>query len=167
MTPLPPPREPGRYRIEMVCSGNICRSPSAAVVLTALVDRAGLSDEVTIGSSGLGAWHVGDPMDERSAAELTAAGYDPTAHRARQWRSPDLATADLVLAMDHTHLRDLPRDDRVRMFRDWDPVDPGGDVPDPYYGGPEGFEEVLTMVERTCIAIVASLERAHPEWQRG
>lgn len=162
---LPPPRVPGRYRIEFVCTGNICRSPSADVVLGQLLADAGVTG-VSVSSSGIGGWHVGDPMDHRSAAALAAAGYDPSTHRARQWQRPDLDDRDLVLAMDRGHVSDLPASDRVRLFRDFDPVGTGGDVPDPYYGGPHGFEEVLTMIERTCQEIIAALERARPGWRQ-
>jgi protein-tyrosine phosphatase len=96
-------------------------------------------------------------MDRRAAATLSAAGYDPTRHRARQWAGND---ADLTLAMDAQNLADVGgRSERVLLFRDFDPDQPGGDVPDPYYGGDSGFEEVLAMVERTAAALVAALER--------
>ena len=100
-------------------------------------------------------------MDDRAAATLTAAGYDATRHRARQWAGND--EHDLVLAMDDANLADLGgRTDRERKFRDLDPVDPGSDVPDPYYGGDSGFEEVLTMVERTAQFLVSELESQRP-----
>jgi protein-tyrosine phosphatase len=103
-------------------------------------------------------------MDRRAAATLTAAGYDATRHRARQWAGDaDAGAADLVLAMDAQNLADLGGPtDRVRLFRDFDPLDPGSDVPDPYYGGDSGFEEVLAMVERTARSLVDSLERERP-----
>lgn len=156
---LPPPRTPGRYSVALVCLGNICRSPMADVVLTARVEDAGLGGRVAVVSSGTGDWHVGNPMDARAAATLTAAGYDPSLHRARHWSSAWLDEHDLVLAMDGSNLTDVGgAGERVRLFRDFDPVDPGGEVPDPYYGGDDGFEEVLTMVERTCTAIVGALQ---------
>lgn len=157
---LPEPRVPDRYAVALVCLGNICRSPMADVVLSARVEAAGLGDRVVVTSSGTGGWHVGDPMDRRAAATLRAAGYDPSRHRARQWADDRLADHDLVLAMDGSNLADLGgSSERVRLFRDLDPIEPGSDVPDPYYGGDEGFEEVLTMVERTCAALVTALER--------
>jgi protein-tyrosine phosphatase len=151
------------YRIGLVCLGNICRSPMADVVLSELVDRAGLTSAVEVTSSGTGGWHVGGPMDARAAATLVADDYDPSRHRARQFDA-GWSDRDLILVMDADNLEDVRGvlgDDatgRVRMFRDFDPVG-GGDVPDPYYGGPDGFTEVLQMVERTSIAIVAGLER--------
>jgi protein-tyrosine phosphatase len=179
VTSLPPAREPGRYRIAVVCLGNICRSPVADVVLTSLVADAGLGDQVEIRSSGTGAWHVGEAMDRRAAGTLTTAGYDPSRHGAKKFDPGSLADLDLVLAMDGANLADIRASvaalgdgavppgattgggdaDRIRLFREFDPVEPGGEVPDPYYGGHAGFEEVLTMVERTAAAIVAELRK--------
>ncbi|WP_210439203.1 low molecular weight protein-tyrosine-phosphatase [Nocardioides xinjiangensis] len=161
MPALPAARVPGRYRVALVCLGNICRSPTAHVVLEHRLRDAGLADRVEVASSGTGGWHVGNPMDPRAAATLSAAGYDPTRHRARQYDATWPDAYDLVLAMDETNLLDVGgRTDRVGLFRDFDPVGPGGEVPDPYYGGADGFEEVLAMVERTSDAIVAALPRA-------
>lgn len=130
----------------------------AHVVLEKRLADAGLDDRVEVTSSGTGGWHVGNPMDRRAAATLTAAGYDATRHRARQWSAPD-DPADLVLAMDADNLADIGgRSERMLLFRDFDPLEPGGEVPDPYYGGDSGFEEVLAMVERTAAALVAALE---------
>ena len=155
---LPAPRDPGTYRIALVCLGNICRSPTAHVVLESRIADAGLADRVEVASSGTGGWHVGNPMDRRAAATLTAAGYDPTRHRARQYDATWPGSYDLVLVMDEANLADVGgRTDRLGLFRDHDPVDPGGEVPDPYYGGADGFEEVLAMVERTSDAIVRAL----------
>jgi protein-tyrosine phosphatase len=105
-------------------------------------------------------------MDSRAAATLRAAGYDPSLHRARRFDPTWFGECDLVLAMDRDNEADLirlagPHRDKVRMFRSYDPLGTG-DVPDPYYGGPEGFDDVLTIVERTAAAIVADLRRAVP-----
>jgi protein-tyrosine phosphatase len=163
---LPRPRTPGRYRIALVCLGNICRSPMADVVLNDRVAAAGLADRVEVVSSGTGDWHVGQPMDRRAAALLTREGYDASAHRAQQVQRSWLTEHDLLLAMDRQNLRDLRalggagaggEPDRVRLFRDFDPVEPGAEVPDPYYGGEDGFPTVLAMVERTADAIVDAL----------
>ena len=160
-TQLPAPREPGRYRIALVCLGNICRSPTAHVVLERRLADAGLDDRVEVASSGTGGWHVGNPMDHRAAATLSAAGYDPTRHRARQYDATWPDAYDLVLVMDETNLADVGgRGTRIGLFRDFDPIDPGAAVPDPYYGGADGFEEVLAMVERTSDAIVGALHAA-------
>jgi protein-tyrosine phosphatase len=145
----------------------------ADVVLTQRVDDAGLAGRVTVTSCGTGDWHVGRPMDERAAAILRANDYDPSAHQAQQFAPSWLAGNDLVLAMDGGNLAEVrrievssggqagvePEPDRVRLFGDFDPVEPGGEVPDPYYGGEQGFQEVLTMVERTCAVLVSALQQ--------
>ena len=107
MAQLPEPRTDGPYRIALVCLGNICRSPMAHVVLAAAVDEAGLADRVEVTSSGTGDWHVGQPMDRRAAAVLTAAGYDASRHRARQFDASWLDDHDLVLAMDESNLKNV------------------------------------------------------------
>ncbi|TNM50157.1 low molecular weight phosphotyrosine protein phosphatase [Nocardioides albidus] len=165
MTPAPPPREPGSYRIALVCLGNICRSPMADVVLASRVAGAGLDDRVEVVSAGTGTWHVGEAMDRRAAALLTAQGYDASRHRARSVVASWLQEQDLVLAMDHDNLRELRAlgdadPARVRLFRDFDPAEPGGVVPDPFFGGEDGFRAVLDMVERTCDALVAAVDAA-------
>lgn len=154
------------YRIALVCLGNICRSPMAHVVLEDRLARAGLDDRVEVASSGTGDWHVGHPMDERAAATLSTAGYDPSRHRARTF-SPDwYAENDLILAMDESNHADIvdqaptvAQADQVRMFRSFDPESNNGDieVPDPYYGSGDGFIEVLAMIERTTDELVAQL----------
>jgi protein-tyrosine phosphatase len=144
--------------VALVCLGNICRSPTAQVVLEERLARAGLDDRVVVHSSGTGDWHVGGPMDQRAAATLAAAGYDSSRHRARQYDRSWLDDHDLVLAMDLDNLADLGgRSPRVGLFRDFDPVDPGAEVPDPYYGGHDIFADVLKMVERTSDALVSQL----------
>jgi protein-tyrosine phosphatase len=139
----------------------------ADVVLQQHLADAGLADRVAVASSGTGDWHIGHPMDRRAAATLTAAGYDATRHRAQQFAPTWHEEHDLVLAMDGQNLRDVSdgveiEPGRVRLFRDFDPEldpsEPGGEVPDPYYGGDSGFEEVLDMVERTSAALVTALK---------
>jgi len=152
-------------RIALVCLGNICRSPMADVVLEHRLAEAGI-DDVVVSSSGTGDWHVGQPMDERAAATLTAAGYDATRHRARNFTPDWFGEQDLILTMDasnHADVLALARSDedraKVRMYRSFDPEadTPDAEVPDPWYGGPEGFDEVLAMVERTTDGIVRYL----------
>jgi protein-tyrosine phosphatase len=153
------------YRIALVCLGNICRSPTADVVLGSLVDRAGLHD-VIAESCGTAAYHLGEPMDPRTARVLVGAGYDPTRHRARQF-GPAWFDHDLILAMDASNLADilsiLPADrhDRVRLFRSYDPDaapgEPAPDVPDPWYGEPDGFAAVFRIIERTAAELVRQL----------
>ena len=166
-TTLPPARTEGSYTVALVCLGNICRSPMAHVVVEERLADLGLGapvGPVTVVSSGTGGWHVGDPMDPRAAATLGAAGYDATRHRARQHDAT--AAVDLVLAMDSSNradLADLGTDAaRLALFGDLDPLTPGADVPDPYYGGEQGFADVLAMVERTADALVARLTAERP-----
>ena len=130
-------------RVEIVCSGNICRSPIGEVVLRAKLAEAGI-DDVVVTSSGTGGWHVGDPMDPRAAAALRRRGYDGSAHRAQQFRTGWFAERDLVLAMDSGHLSDLTRrGGAVQLFAEVD-------VPDPYYGEDEGFDDVLDQIEKAA-----------------
>lgn len=154
------------YRIAIVCLGNICRSPIAETVLAARLSRAGLDDRVELTSAGTGDYHIGEPMDRRAATVLAAHGYDGSAHRAAQFESHHHDQNDLVLAMDESNHADLVglaaggETGRLRMFRDFDPLAKDGDrdVPDPYYGGEDGFAHVLATVERTADAIVEALE---------
>ncbi len=154
------------YRVALVCLGNICRSPTAHVVLEQRLEDAGLADQVDVASAGTGGWHTGEPMDPRSAAALADAGYDPTGHRARTFTADWYAEHDLLLAMDasnHADMVDLAptvhQQDQVQMFRAFDPEATPDDLemPDPWYGGPEGFEHALTMIERTVDGLVQRL----------
>jgi protein-tyrosine phosphatase len=144
-----------------VCSGNICRSPIAALVFGAVLEREGLADQVRVTSAGIGPWHVGDPADRRARRVLAAHGY-PTEHVAAQV-DEDHLSADLLVAMDDGHeaaLRDLLKhqgdgDSRLRMLRSFDPSAADDlDVPDPYYGDYPGFVEVLEMAEAAMPGLV-------------
>lgn len=140
-----------------VCTGNICRSPIAEKILVAELAEAGLSDRVLVTSAGTGAWHVGEPMDSRAAEVLAENGYG-TAHVARQVDSEVLG-ADLIVALDGGHLsamrRTVPEPERVRLLRSFDPdAEDGAEVPDPYYGGPDGFAEVVGMVRAAMPGLV-------------
>src|SRR3954453_21455935 len=153
------------YRIVFGCSGHICRSPTAEVVLRAMLRDAGLDDEVEVSSAGLGAWHVGDGADERSVAAMARRGYDGSAHAAQQFRVSWFADHDLIVAMDRGHLRDLRRiaapgeADKLRLFTSYDPDAADHDVPDPYYGGADGFDRVLDVVERGCRGLLEEVRR--------
>ncbi|MCW2838551.1 MAG: protein-tyrosine-phosphatase [Aeromicrobium sp.] len=154
------------YRIALVCLGNICRSPIAHVVLEDRLVRARLDDRVEVVSAGTGGWHDGEPMDRRAAAVLRDAGYDPSRHRARTFSVDWYAENDLILAMDHSNRADMvdvaptvAEQGRIRLFREFDPEATDGDdeVPDPWYGGSDGFRDVLAMIERTTDELVARL----------
>lgn len=140
-----------------VCSGNICRSPVAEKVFSARLADAGLSEAVRVTSAGTGPWHADEPMDRRAAASLRDRGYD-TAHRARQI-DDDLLDADLLVAATHDHVRDLVAAGadpaRVVLLRSFDPDAPSdAEVPDPYFGGEDGFDEVIEMVEAAMPGLV-------------
>ncbi|WP_016697008.1 low molecular weight protein-tyrosine-phosphatase [Actinoalloteichus spitiensis] len=142
-----------------VCSGNICRSPIAGLVLEERLRRAGLADRVRVSSAGTGSWHVGEPAQPHARAVLSRAGY-PADHTARQIGG-DQWEADLLVALDSGHQRALLRrvpPERVRLLRSFDPAANGPDVPDPYGGPVEDFEEVLAMVEAAVPGLLAWIE---------
>lgn len=146
-----------------VCLGNICRSPLAHAVFQKMVDEKGLSDQYTVQSSGTCAYHVGEPSDSRMRSTASRKGVKIN-HRARQMFRYDLEDFDYIFAMDSNNYKAIRRLtaneellSHVRMFRDYDPQGPG-DVPDPYYGGQEGFETVFNIVERTCSQILDRIE---------
>ena len=154
-----------KYRILFVCMGNICRSPAAHGVMEKLVYREGLADRVEIDSAGTGAWHSGNLPDPRMRRHAARRGYDLTS-RARQIKSSDFRDFDLILVMDQQNLRDLqnftqtPDDLRnVKLFCDFVKNRSETEVPDPYYGGDEGFETVLDLVENGCREILHTIRR--------
>ncbi|MFI6101382.1 low molecular weight protein-tyrosine-phosphatase [Lentzea sp. NPDC051213] len=145
-----------RVHVTFVCTGNICRSPMAALVFREQLLRAGLSSQVEVSSAGTGGWHVGDPADRRALKTLAGNGY-PTDHVAAQVGDLHL-DADLLVALDSGHARALRRmvdPDRVRLLRSFDPDADGADVPDPYYGDDSGFDEVLVMIEAAMPGLIA------------
>ena len=160
---------PAPYRITVVCLGNICRSPIGEAVLRARLADAGLSEQVVVDSAGTGDWHLGHPADPRTIAVLDEAGY-PHDHIARQIAPHWMDGIDLLLAMDEANYTDLvamlPADGgpQLRMMRSFDPAlahlpEPNPDlaVPDPYYGGPEDYTEVLQMIEEAADGLVDDL----------
>lgn len=147
-------------RICFVCLGNICRSPTAEGVMNHLVRERGLADHIVVDSAGTSAFQVGNPPDERSAAEARIRGINLSG-RARQFRPGDFAEFDLVVAMDRHNLGDLRQlaaepalGERVVLLRSFDPENTGErrqlDVPDPYIGGVNGFATVYDLVEPAC-----------------
>jgi protein-tyrosine phosphatase len=179
--PPPAPRHPfGPYRVSLVCLGNICRSPTAEVVLRQELARAGLSGRVEVDSSGTGNWHLGGPMDPGARAELAARGYDGPGHRARQFDRSWFGGYDLVVAMDRRNLADLRRmapdratvRDRIRLLRSFDPAAAGGgdgaagrkardpydgEVPDPYHGSAAEYALTFDLVQAAARGLVAQL----------
>ncbi|MFJ8048081.1 low molecular weight protein-tyrosine-phosphatase [Streptomyces luteogriseus] len=153
------------YRVCFVCTGNICRSPMAEIVFRARVAEAGLDESVEVDSAGTGGWHEGDGADPRTVAVLEDNGYAGD-HTARQFRSSWFSRLDLVIALDSGHLGALRRlapteqdAEKVRLLRSYDPAagDDDLDVPDPYYGGLDGFEECLEMVEAASTGLLAAV----------
>lgn len=156
------------FRICFVCTGNICRSPTAEVVFTQLAADAGLADLVRADSAGTANWHAGKDMDGRSRRALEAAGYRPPTHVAKQFTVADFATRDLVVALDARHRgilqsmaeRAVGADrGKVVLLRSYDPTSRRADldVPDPYYDDADGFAFVLAQIERACSGLVAEL----------
>jgi len=153
------------FRVLMVCMGNICRSPTAEGVLRKRLDAAGLADRIAVDSAGTYGGHVGDAPDPRAQRHAARRGYDLSRQRARQVRPDDFERFGLVLAMDDDNLAALERVrprgvGDVRLLMSF--AGPGNlplAVPDPYYGGPEGFEHVLDLVEAACDGLVEHLRR--------
>jgi len=148
-----------------VCLGNICRSPLAEGVFTHLVSEAGLDGRFAIDSAGTGAWHAGERPDPRSIAVAEAHGVRLPG-RARQVTPEDLRRFDVVVAMDRDNLAELEGlsrsaggTARLHLLREFDPDADGDEVPDPYYGGPSGFEKVYAMVHAACRGL---LDELHP-----
>lgn len=160
------PQAPGapRMRVLMVCMGNICRSPTAHGVLEKLVADAGWADYIAVDSAGTHGYHVGEPPDERAQQHAARRGYDLSAQRARALRREDFAHFDLVLVMDAANERAAralcpsDRTSRLRRLTDFCRTHSASEVPDPYYGGAQGFEEVLDLVEDACHGLLAALQ---------
>ena len=157
-----------RIRIMFVCLGNICRSPLAECVFQTLVEDAGLEERFEVHSSGTGSWHVGDLADARMRETARRFGHSLDVHRGRQLKPHDLARDDHIFVMDKSNLHDVlfldPTDEhsnKVRLFREFDPAPDDYQVPDPYYGGEEGFENVYRIVERTARSLLSRLIDAH------
>jgi protein-tyrosine phosphatase len=156
-------------RILFVCMGNICRSPTAEGVMRALLRAEGLDGRIELDSAGTGSWHAGDPPDARAMAAARARDIELDG-AARQVTSADFERFDLLLAMDRENARELharaPDDAaraKVRLLREFDPAAVAAgdlDVPDPYYGGPQGFERVLDLVTAACRGLLDEVRAA-------
>ncbi len=152
------------FAVLFVCTGNICRSPTADGVLRKKLVASRMAEHVTVDSAGTMDYHVGEPPDERSQAHARKRGYDLSALRARQVRATDFDDFDLVVAMDDSHLKALLRQcppaqkHKVQRFTAFCQMHKAHEVPDPYYGGAQGFEQVLDLVEDGCDGLLAHIE---------
>jgi len=158
-------------RIQFVCLGNICRSPLAKTVFRDKVEDAGLDKHFEIASSGTGSWHVGDKADDRMRETARRKGLSLEDHRASQFEADDLERFDHIFVMDKNNLNDVLHLDekdehggKVRLFREFDPEPGDYQVPDPYHGGRDGFENVYEIVDRTADML---LHRLVDEYELG
>ncbi|NIY74705.1 low molecular weight phosphotyrosine protein phosphatase [Thalassospira sp. HF15] len=154
-------------KVLFVCTGNICRSPTADGVFRKLVREAGLEDHISVDSCGLSAYHVGELPDPRSREMAKSRGIDLSDIRSRKIKPDDYLQFDYVLAMDHGHLHDMRRQapnthqNRIELFLDYHPTLAGQSVPDPYYGGSNGFVDVFDMIEEASSKLLADIREKH------
>jgi len=152
-------------KILFVCLGNICRSPTAAGVVRTLAAREAPELSIEVDSAGTAAYHVGEPPDPRTRQAAARRGYDLSALRARIVEPADFERFDLIVAMDRENLRVLRQrappaaHERLRLLLEFAPEAGPEDVPDPYYGGPNGFEEVLDLIEAAARGLLAHLRQ--------
>ena len=150
-------------RVLFVCLGNICRSPLAEGVFRELIREEAVDHRYQVDSAGTGAWHVGEPADRRSRAVAQKHGI-ALEGRARQVSDEDFRDFDVIIAMDRENQGNLERirnggSARLHLLREFDPeAEDDAEVPDPYYGGPGGFDEVYDIVHRSCVELLEALE---------
>jgi protein-tyrosine phosphatase len=149
--------------VVFVCTGNICRSPTAHAVLRQRIDALGLQQRLSVDSAGLEAWHAGEAPDKRSIHHARQRGYELSDLRARPFRREEFEQADWVLVMDQGHLLQAARlcppqhAHKLRLLTDFCRVHVAGEVPDPYYGRASDFELVLDLVEDACDGLLLHL----------
>ncbi len=153
----------GKRSVLFVCTGNICRSPTAEGVFRKLVADTGLDGHIAADSAGTTDYHAGQPPDSRMQAAARARGYDLSRLRARQVGPGDFDRFNLIVAMDHDHRDILARlapptgASKIRLMMEFARQSEYAEVPDPYYGGPEGFELVLDLIEDAAEGLLATL----------
>lgn len=156
-------------RILFVCMGNICRSPMAEGVFRALVEQAGLSSSVEVDSAGTHAYHEGESPDPRARTVTASRGYNLSGMRARRVIEADFSRFDLIVAMDRQNLAWLRRSciaghqPKLRLFLEFADGLASDEVPDPYYGGTEGFEKVLDLCETAARGLLAAISVSGPD----
>lgn len=161
-----------RDAVLFICLGNICRSPTAEGVFRAALVQLGLAERIFADSAGIGDWHVGSPPDRRAIQAARRRGYDLTALRGRQVVPADFTRFGWILAMDVSNLRALEVmrppafNGHLGLLLDLVPGAPVREVPDPYYGGPDGFERVLDLVEQASAELIARLRARTDESTR-
>ncbi|MBI5040066.1 MAG: low molecular weight phosphotyrosine protein phosphatase [Gammaproteobacteria bacterium] len=154
-------------KVLFVCMGNICRSPTAQGVFETLVQREGLAQRIEIDSAGTHAYHIGEPPDKRAQEAAKRRGVDLSVQRARKVQPADFLEFDYVLAMDRSNYEDLRAichpdyEERLRLFLEFAPQAGEQDVPDPYYGGAQGFERVLDLIEAAAEGLLAEMRARH------
>ena len=148
-----------------VCTGNICRSPTAEGIFRRTIEDAGLSDRIIVDSAGTHGYHVGEPPDARAVEAAARRGYDLSGLRARKFQREDFQRFDLVLAMDRDNHGILARlaqpsaGHRLRMMMEYASRFQETEVPDPYYGGPDGFDRVLDMLEDAAQGLLDAIRK--------
>jgi protein-tyrosine phosphatase len=156
-----------KIHVLMVCMGNICRSPLAHGLFEALVEREGLTDLIIVDSAGTHAYHVGEPPDPRSQQTAVRHGVDLSRQRARRVSRDDFDQFDYILAMDQDNYQNLmasapnEHQHKVQLFLEFAPQRREREVPDPYYGGPDGFEHVYELVEAAALGLLADIRGRH------
>lgn len=156
-----------KVRVIFVCLGNICRSPTAEAVFRKLVLDEGLEQHIYIDSAGTHAYHVNEPPDSRAQSAAARRGIDMSSLRGRRATDEDIEQFDYVLAMDGENYHNLlaisadHNQHKVRMLMEYAPDRPEQEVPDPYYGGPGGFDNVLDMVEEAARGLLQDIRQQH------
>ncbi len=155
-------------KVLFVCLGNICRSPLAEGIFKQLVREEGLEDKIHIDSAGTSGWHIGEPPDPRTI-EVAQKNGVPIEHYGKEVAPSDFEKFDYIIAMDDSNLADLERlhgrarHNKAQLFkmRDFDDIGTGGDVPDPYYGGPDGFDKVFDLLRRSSRNLLEKIKKDH------
>ncbi|OCA02501.1 low molecular weight protein-tyrosine-phosphatase [Akkermansia glycaniphila] len=167
MTTEPAPPATAPYRVLFVCLGNICRSPAAEIVFDSLIRKAGLEHKIQADSAATSDYHIGDKPDRRMLAALQHEGYAWGGHLGRQLTRRDFETFDLIVPMDNANLRDIlalagsgEHHARIMPMCSYLRNHPDREIPDPYYGGPEGFTHVIRLLEDGCNNLLITTKHA-------